>query len=406
MLFKLAWRNILRNKRRTVISSLAVGFGLTTLIFFEAFALGWIVDMIETATSTISGHAQIHREDFTDTYNVDLTINNSKNLLENLGREKDVVNFAPRVISLGIITSPRDIGSVMLFGIEPEKEKHVSKVEKSIIRGAFLPDNDNGTILIGKKLAKTLEAGVGEKVVVTVAQSKTGELSQDMFRIGGIFDLRTEEMDSGFAFINMTRAQKMLNIGDNIHEISIVFDDIDKASRPDFFFWERYSVNGNKAEGWNKIFPEVESMIKMTDFSIYITAVILFAIVAIGIINTLFMSLYERIFEFGVLKAIGTRSLDIVKLVLYESFWLSIVSAVFGIVLALLHHYIFSIIGINYIGLEFGGVTVQNLIYPVFKPWSYVIFPMIMIVFTLIVSLYPAIYASKLGPAKAIRKTM
>ena len=201
-------------------------------------------------------------------------------------------------------------------------------------------------------------------MVVTVAQAKTGELSQEMFRVSGIYYFADEAMNSGMAFVHIQKAQEMLAIGNNAHEIAIKFTSIAYTQDPTLPFWETYSQHGNEVLSWTELMPQLTVVLEMTQYSKYIVGVILFGVVVFGIINTLFMSLYERMFEFGVLRAVGTRPFGMARVVLFEAGALAIVSIGLGLILGFLVTALLAYTGIDYTGIEMMGVTMQEFIRP------------------------------------------
>lgn len=406
MLLKLAWRNIFRNKRRTVLSGIAIGIGLASLIFTDALTIGSIESMIRSATGTFLGQAQIHAEGFRDTFEVEKTIHNLDTVIEQLNRDADVKQYAIRSQAFGMITSPANVSSIIFYGIEPDMEKQVSKLYEAVQKGAYLSKDAARRIMIGSRLAETMEVDIDDRVVITTAQANTGELSQEMFRIGGIFHFNVKEMDSGIVFMHMKNARSMLGLGKNAHEIAVTFHDIDQASSGIRSFQKRYSQEGNEALGWRDLLKEMDAVLKLSDFSKYIIALILFGIVALIILNTLFTSLYERLFEFGVLRAIGTRPSRMASIVLLEALSLSTVSGLFGIFIGLTVTYIFSIYGIDYRGIEFAEVTFRELIYPVMTIRQYIEYPIWIMIFALVAGLYPALFAARLVPARVLRRSM
>jgi ABC-type lipoprotein release transport system permease subunit len=157
--------------------------------------------------------------------------------------------------------------------------------------------------------------------------------------------------------------------------------------------------------GWTRILPQLSTALGMTGFSLTIVGLILFAVVSLGIVNTLFMSLYERMFEFGVLRAVGTRPGSIFRLIVSEAAALAAIAVLLGIVLSLAALWIVGQIGIDYTGIEYAGVTFREKIYPVMRPAQFVLYPCCVFALTLLVSIYPATYAARLTPARAMRKS-
>jgi ABC-type lipoprotein release transport system permease subunit len=406
MLLKLAWRNVLRNKRRTVLSGLAVGVGLAAMIFVDGLYKGMLESMIRTATDTFLGQGQIHAEGFRNTLEVEKTINNSEDIIKSLGSETLISDFSPRTVSFGMLSSAAGVSSVVLYGIKPETEKRISILDEALQDGDYLASDVMDQILIGSKAAETLEVETGDRLVLTMTQAETGELSQDMFRVSGIFHMGIREADSGMAFINIKQSRDLLALGQTAHEITLKFKDIKNAGDRSLMFWRRYSQSGNEAIGWRDLVPQLDSVIGMTEISNVIISLLVFGIVAVTIMNSLFMSLYERMFEFGVLRAVGTRPVNMAIIIFLEAALLSLISILIGLGLGLAVMKIFSVYGINYKGIEFAGVTITELIYPVMALRQFTLFPLLIFVFSLIAALYPAVFAAKLTPARAMQRSM
>ena len=398
-LLHIAWRNIFRNVRRTALASLAIGIGLAALIFTDALIIGMTESMIRTATDTLLGHAQIHALGFRSTQEVERTINDLPAVISRLKADPDIQSFTQRIQAFTMLSSASNTGSVVLYGIAPEDERAISRIDDALVQGTFLAEDRH--ILIGEKLAHTLEAQLGDRVVVTAAQAETGELAQDMFRVGGIFRLNSRELDGAMAFVPLKRAQTLLGLGNRVHEIAVQFRNIRLAEHP--AFQARYSQHNNEALGWKALMPQLDAAVQMSSFSSFVVGFILFAVVSLGIMNTLFMSLYERMFEFGVLRAIGTRPIRIGLMILFEAGSLSIISIALGVCIGTLITWYYSVQGIDYVGIEFAGVTFRDLIYPVLNVRQFTLFPICVFLFTFVAGLYPAIYAARLTPARAMQ---
>ena len=406
MILKLAWRNVLRNKRRTLLSGTAIGIGLAALIFTDALMVGMEGSMIRSATDTYLGHGQIHAKGFRDTLEVEKTITRSGEILIELSREPEVKSFAPRTQSYAMITSAANVSSIMVTGIAPDLEKELSRIDDAVIKGEYLENGDKRRILIGSRLAETLEVVVGDRIVLTAAQALSGEIAQEMFRVGGIFRFNVKEMDNGMAFIEIGKSSEMLGLGNGVHEIAFTFHDIGLASDRASGLWEKYSHDNNEALGWRDLLKELDALLEMSQYTKYILAVVLFGIVSLIIINTMFMSLYERLFEFGILRAVGTRPHKMAAIVLTEAASLSAVSVIIGMAIGLCFSWFYSWYGIDYRGVEFADVTFRELIYPVITIRQYIEYPLWVMAFSLIAGLYPAVYAARLIPSKVLRRSL
>lgn len=403
---RLAWRNIFRNKRRTIIAGIAIGVGLTALIFTDALMQGMKTNMIESATAGYAGEGQIHRQGFRSTKQVEDTINDADRVLAALKQEKSVEAVTRRVVSFGTIASPANLRAVMFVGIDPETEPRLSHIRDNIRKGSFFSGSGERDIVIGSELANLLEVTLGDRVVITVSQANSGSLAQELFRVSGIYSFNIKEMDGGFAFVRLDKAQKMLAIDGGIHEIAIIFASIGIATEKDNPFWQKYSDKGNEAVSWAVVFPQLKTVMSMTWVSLAFMAAVLFGIVAFGIINTLFMSIYERMFEFGVIRAVGTRPGGVRRLVVFEAGALAALSIVMGTVLGFAVTFAVSKIGIDYRGIEFAGTTFSSLLYPELRMGQFILYPAAVFFFTVLVGFYPAVVAARMSIADALRKSL
>jgi ABC-type lipoprotein release transport system permease subunit len=405
---KMAWRNVFRNRRRTFLTGLIIGVGLAAMIFMDAWVMGMKENIITSATSSFLGQAQIHRKGYQESQENDMTIQELGTIVSILEEDTHVKNFTERAMSFGTVSSPSDISSIVLYGIDPVKEKPLSRIDEGIISGAYLQAGPSGTsgVLIGADLADTLEVAVGDRIVLTVARAGSGELSQNLFRVSGIFKMHIEELDSSVALVPLATAQRMIGLNDRVHEIAIQFTDIQYATLSGTEFSAKYSLPGDTAETWQELVPQIKVILEMTSISIGVTVIIVFAMIIFGILNTLFMSLYERIFEFGVLRAVGTRPAMMRNLIVIEAGVLALYSIVLGIALGTVLTATGSIFGMDLTGVELSGATFTGRIYTVFALRQYLLYPALIFGFTVLVSLYPARFASRMSITNALQRTL
>jgi len=401
----LAWRNLLKNYKRTVISVLTISLGIAALIFTDAIMIGMKDNMISVATSSWIGEAQIHHSEYRVSQDPAFTINDLSDVTAELDKDTTVSRYSYRTISYGMLSSPTNVSAVSIVGIDPEIEQHLSYFDDTMIEGSYFEGNNQRDIIIGTKLAELLNVEYGDKIVATVAALDNGETSQEMFRISGIFDFGERAVNAGFALIRIEKSREMLGIGEEAHEIAVVFHDLHAAEDESSAFWSKYSKNNNEAVSWTKIIPQLVSAFEMSNISMTIMTSILFAITIFVIWNSLFMSLFERMFEFGVMRALGTRSFALAKMVIYEAALMGIFSVILGIILGYILNSLVAINGLNYTDTEFLGVTIRENIKPTLRLFQFLFYPALVFVFTVVVSLYPARYAVKIEPANAMRKS-
>jgi len=401
---KLAWRNLLRNKRRTFIAGTGIGMGLAALVFTDALMIGMNDHLVHSGTASFMGEGQVHREGFRKTLEVEMTINDAGGVAAKLEASPIVENFTPRVLAFAMIGSPANNEGVTMIGVQPETERRLSQIDDVIVEGDYFAGGGRD-IVIGSKLAELLEVELGDRVVLTTAQAHTGDLAQELFRVSGIYHFNIKEMDRSMAFIPLSKAQQLLGLESEVHEIAIKFTDSKLAMDEHLPLWGELSQGGNEAIGWPVLLPQLSAAMELTDFSLLIVGLILFAVVSLGIVNTLFMSLYERMFEFGVLRAVGTRPWAIFRLVLGEAGALSVISIGLGLVISAIILILVTNSGIDYTGIDYAGVTFREKIYPVIRGEQFLKYPFWVFVITTVVGLYPALYAARLTPARAMRKS-
>ncbi|MBN1409736.1 MAG: ABC transporter permease [Spirochaetales bacterium] len=400
----LAFRNIFRNARRTIISCLVISIGIAALILIDAIFLGTRNNVITSNTSSFLGLAQIHNGDFKETSDANKTINNYKEIETSLSRESEVAHYTGRAVSIGMASSAANVRTVMLTGINPETEQHVSRLSQVIVDGDYISGSDERGFLIGDRLAEILDVSLGDRVVVTGNQANNGSLFQELFRVTGIFHFNIREMDTGMIFAHVKTVQRLLNIGDNYHEIAIQFKNIDFVEQKDNTFFDRYSVSGNQCESWHQYLPELKSYLDASQYVSIVAGFFLFLIVSFGIVNTIFMSLYERMFEFGIMRSMGTRSFKMVSLILYEVGALALLGALLGSLFGFIVTFILSNVGMDYRGVEFAGATMTEILYPILHVKQFIIYPLSAFILTVLVGVYPALFSVRVPISRMLRE--
>lgn len=403
-LVKFAWRSIWRNGRRTVITGLAVGLGLGSMIFYEALMQGMVTHMILSTTNPWMGDAQIHRNGFLDTRSIDLTVENPDSILFMLSQDSTVSSATARILSPASATSTTEMKPVSLIGVDCNTDPSVTMLEAAVDTGYYL-SGDSTELVIGYKLANDMNAELGDVIVITAAQAEGG-LASSMFFVSGICRFGSDDLDRYSAFINLSTAGGLLGIHGDIHEIAVKFTDSDMGSDSTLTFWNKFSVFGNSVLGWPELAPQVKSMLNMSNIGMTITAIILFALVVFGIVNSLFMSIYERMYEFGVMKAVGTGSCIIGEMVIIEAFWIAVISMIIGSAIGLLTVWITSKTGIDFGEFEVSGVMFNKPIYPILALNRVWIYPLFTLILTTAAGIYPGIHAGRLNPAEAMRKSL
>lgn len=404
MIIKLGLRNLTRSKTRTILSCMAIAIGLCAIIFVDGFVVGIKDSMIKTSTETYLGHAQIHSKGYLDSPESENTIKDKDRIVDLLKNDSNVSAYSERVISEGMITSPTNMLNVQIVGITPEQESKVSKLSKTIGEGDNLQSEID--ILIGKKLAEKLDTRVGEKIVLTAPIPGTDELSQELYRVKGLFSLENNLQDLGYVFVSRQRITESLGLKNGIHEIAIRYKTLEHTEKPIENKWSDLVGSGNEYKKWQALMPSILSILEMSSYSIGVVGFLLLVTVLITILNNLFMSIFDRIYEFGVMQAVGTRKKTVFVMIVVEAIWLSIASSVIGIAISAVVGFLVNIKGINFSGVELGQSTISEPIYYVPELSQFIIYPAILIVFGILSAIYPAYYATKITLNESMKKSL
>jgi ABC-type lipoprotein release transport system permease subunit len=301
-------------------------------------------------------------------------------------------------------SSSENVASAIIYGVDAVKEAKVSKLKLAMTQGDYLSGVD-GEIILGEQLADLLEISLGDRLVVTVSEAHGGDLSQALFRVSGLFSFNERSMDIGMAFINLSQGQTLLNII-GVHEVSLRLQDLNQADDKTLAFWQKLNNKNIETLSWQELVPQLSSMLAMTEYSTLIVSIIMYILVCLGLINTMFMSIFERQTEFGILLAIGTRAKQLFYQIMLEGFFIGILSVTVGLFMAFVFCYWGSVVGIDYSELEMSGMTLNEPIYLVLDVTSFATLAFATLAVTLIASLYPAFHAARLQPSFAMRKTL
>ena len=405
-LVQLAFRNLFRNTRRTVLTVLLISFSLTALIITDAMMRGMTDLIVKSITETLLGEAQIHKQGFRDNFDIDLFIEDTAEIEDSLSNDPTVLAYASRTISGAIISSSYNVTGGMVYGIDADAEADLSRIKIAVETGSYLSGKPN-EILIGKTMGDLLEIKLGDRIVVTLTEANTGEMTQALFRVSGLLHFGITEIDKNIAFINIDEARKLIRLGAHgAHEIAIRFRNPEDAKNTALAVFTNHNTETLESLSWLQLNKEVSSIIEMSSYGTLIIGLILFLLASLGVINSMFMSIYERIYEFGVLKAIGTRPLDLGLLIIIESLLIALISCAVGIILALLISEYTSTVGIPLGEMEFSGLAMSDRILTQFHISQITELPIYVILLTVMSGLYPAWFASKIIPTEALQRSL
>ncbi|MDM8551293.1 ABC transporter permease [Desulfobacterales bacterium HSG2] len=399
--FMIGWRNLWRNKRRSLVVITSIALGIFAMLFSMGIMNGMNNQMVENTISTSLGHISIHRKGFQD----DMKLQNSFVPSEEIqGALADFPTHAPRLKLEGMIRSSEASRGVLIMGIEPENEKSVTKIfDYTLGENAWLSDSGSHDILISKTLAEKLDLLVGDKVVV-MFQDIEKEMVGVAFKVKGLYQSPIDSFDKYVVFTGIDALQELTGMGERISEITVHTGHRKKVDTAAERIRKSVSDPGIEILTWKDMAPNLLSAVQLFDNMMYVFFSIIFITVIFSIANTLIMAIMERFHEIGVMKSIGTRPSWIAAMVLFEAVNLGFVGLLAGSVSGMIVTFLFSVNGIDF-SLYMESVRLWgtgHIIYPALKPADIIACSLIVLVTTIIAALYPAIKAARIKPLEAL----
>ncbi|RLC06322.1 MAG: ABC transporter permease [Deltaproteobacteria bacterium] len=406
----LAWRNIWRNPRRTIVILLAVIIGVWSMIFLGALMRGMETEMVRNSISTLTGSIQIHHKG----YRNDPVVENSMEDTDKLDKALNTTLgqgalWAKRVRVNAIASNARHSGGVTLVGIEPEKEAYISFVGKAMISGRYLTSEDKNKIVVGRAFLKKFNTKIGNKLIL-MSQDTQKEIVSRAFRIVGIFSAESESVEKQFVFVPLSQAMGMLKMRKSISEVSILLPELDISGKEEALAAKRLTAaiadDTYRVETWQQLLPMMKAYLEMSGFFLYIWYFVVFVAMGFGIVNTTLMAIFERMREFGLMKALGMRPFQIIKGVVTETFFLLVLGILTGNILGFLSVAAIAKNGIDLsvlaAGVEMWGIP--RKLYPEIWVQDIAVAGLVVLILGLLVSLYPAFKAARFTPIQAMRK--
>ncbi len=404
MIFTMAWRNIWRNKMRSIVIMLSLALGLFAGIAMLSLYKGMMKNRVRTVIDAEVGHLQLHDSSFKKDYESRYVIANGVNILRMLHAIHQVKLVSPRSISNGMLATPTGSSGVQINGVIPEPEYEVSQLKKKIIEGKPFDTAKKNQVMIGKKLAVKMKVKPGSKLVLTFTDS-AGNIVSGAFRVAAVYQSDNTPLDERNVYVTMKDMNELLTTGNAFHEITVLLKKDEDVNNVQKILQQKFP--SLQVESWKEISPETDFMVKTVDQYSYIIMVIIMLALAFGIINTMLMAILERTREIGMMVALGTNKLKIFSLVLLETFFLTLAGTPVGILAGWITINYFGRHGLNLSGMgremmsSFGFGT---LIYPEF-PADKIVGVMLIVAGTAFIScLFPAIKALKLQPVEALKR--
>ena len=404
---KMAWRNIWRHPRRTILTICAIAFASAILVFMLSFQFGSYETMINSSVKIFAGHLQVQAQDYETKRDMRLVVPDPAAVGRILDGAPGVDAYTYRGKAFSMISSRERTYGVMVVGIDPQREARVSTLKKAVRQGSYLSQDDTGVALVGEALAKNLQVGLGDELIV-LGQGRDGSVAAALLVVKGIYKSGLEDFDRSSIQITLADFQEIYFMRGAVHEVVVVGKSLRDISAMKAAVEAGVAGLETKhplvALDWMELVPGLLEGIQMDLVSGLIFYLILIMVVAFSIMNTFLMAIFERTKEFGVLMAVGTTPGRLTKILLIESLSMTAVGIGSGIILGSIITLYFQSHGIDFSGSsellsQFG---ISGRMYPRLSILSATIGPMLVLVITSLAAMYPALRIRRLRPVEAL----
>ncbi|MBL7847946.1 MAG: ABC transporter permease [Cyclobacteriaceae bacterium] len=400
----LAWRNIWRNKVRSLLIMTSVALGLFAGVFVLALYEGMLKSRVRIVIDAEVAHLQLHHPQFKEDYDPSFILPSRDTLMVKLRSVPAVRYIAWRSVAQGMLSTPTGSAGVQILGVMASDENRVSGLGKKLVEGITLDSAKRNAVLIGRKLAVKMKLKLGSKIVLTFSD-RDQNITAGAFRVVGIYQSNNTSLDELQVYVNHATLNEYLAIGNGGHEVAILLNDdrqVEPASREVKTLFPELDV-----KTWRESSPETDLMVTTVDQFSYIIIVIIMIALAFGIINTMLMAVLERTREIGMLTALGMNRPKVFRLILTETILLTLVGVPVGFLATLVTVDYYSKAGIDISSFSdavMSGFGFSTMIYPEI-PWRSI--PTVMAIVggtALVAALFPSLRAIKLQPADALRQ--
>ncbi|MCF4101572.1 ABC transporter permease [Gillisia sp. M10.2A] len=404
MLLKLAWLNIWRNKRRTIITATSVFFAVLLAIIFRSLTDGVYDNMIHNVVSYSSGYLQIHQKGYWDEQSIDNTFEEDNQLYEELLKNPKVTHIMPRLETFALASYSEKTKGVLVLGIDPDKEKEVNNLHEKIVAGEYIEGINDNAVVLGEGLASQLKLKVNDTLVL-LGQGYHASSAAAKFRVKGLVKLGAIELNNNVVYMPLQQSQAMHGAENRLTSVSVM---LDKASNlEDLKHTLLKSIDADKYEvmSWKEMMPEMDQFIEADSTGHYIIIGVLYFIISFGLFGTLLMMVFERKHELGILIAIGMKKRLLALVLLLESIMISLIGCFTGVIAGILFIKWFTIHPIHLTGdlkQVYEDYGIESIIYLSSHEKIFIVQTLIVLILSILLAFYPGYKVMKLKPVEAI----
>ncbi len=401
---RLAWRNIWRHRRRTLIIVLAMGLAMSMMVFYDGLMAGFNEAIYGNAIRVLGGNIQIHAAGYREKIdsNPMIPLQDAQAVIETAKANPNVVSAARRITTGGLVSNHEGAFPISIIGIDPPAEQPLSLIARHISSGRWLATDDRDSVLMGKGLATEMEAKVGDRITL-VGTDIHKQSRQRTMTVIGIYDIGLPDNEKTTLYISLGEAQELYGLPGQVTEVDVNLKRVGMEAGVVAALAPK--LPGYEVESWDKNYPELATAMGNKNYMMNIFSVIIIAIAGIGILNMLLMAVYERTREIGLLAAIGLKPREIALLFILEGMMIGLVGVAVGAALGL---------GLNgslgVTGLEFGSYSsltsymalISGKVYPTLALDSVVTRGITVLIICGLAAWIPAVEASRREPAAAL----
>lgn len=404
MLLKLAWLNIWRNKRRTIITATSVFFAVLLAIVFRSLTDGIYDNMIHNVVSYSSGYLQIHKKGYWDEQSIDNSFEEDQNLYNILLETPKVSHILPRIQTFSLASNLDKTKGVLVLGIDPVKEKEVNRLQDKIVKGDYIESVQDNGVVVGEGLASQFKLKVNDTLVL-LGQGYHASSAAGKYRVKGIIKLGSIELNNNVVYMSLQQAQQLLGADKHITSISVILEKGTHLNTLKGSIQKLIGLDTYEVMSWKEMMPELDQFIEADSSGHYIIIGVLYLIIAFGLFGTILMMVFERQHEFGILIAIGMKRALLALMLLLESIMISLIGCFLGIIGGIFIVKWFTIHPIQFTGdlkEVYEDYGIESIIY--FSSDEKVFFTQTLIVLVLstLLALYSGYNVMKLKPVEAI----
>ena len=400
---KLAWRNLWRNKRRTIITVLSVLFAFFLALVMRSMQLGSYDLMVESAVKTSTGYIQIHALGYWDDKTIDNTFISTDTLESRLLRTSHITSFISRLESFALISSGDMTKGIAVIGTDPQKEDEISALRGRVIKGSYLTSDDKD-VLIGEALAAYLKADVNDTIVL-LSQGYHGESAQGAYLVKGILRFTSPDMNSSMLYMPLSAAQSLYSAPQRLTSLSILLDNKKNMNRVSE---ELKKIDPEKLEvmTWRELLPEMVQAIQSDSISGQFMLGILYVVVGFGIFGTILMMTIERRREFGIMVAVGMHRIKLALIVFIETIILALVGLVAGAALSypiILYYHLHPYMLTGETAKAMAEFNVEPVMPFALEPGFFINQSLVVIVLSILAAIYPLTVIGRFKIITALR---